>query len=180
MYEFMHVCMNVCISLYTYVGVHACMCVRLANDFINVKTETKQLICCEEIPTFYRQARFLLRLQILPRSLPHTKLRHCRLTISQCYNSSKKIMYDPWNFGGAKSFIVRGLGGLAPLSPYVEPPLSLIGIIRSRQRNWLGHIMRGDSLLRTFIDRGKNGRETEKRKTKNDVTGLDAEGGLQQ
>ena len=42
MYEFMHVCMNVCVSLYTYVGVHACMCVRLeANDFINVKTETK-------------------------------------------------------------------------------------------------------------------------------------------
>ena len=37
MYEFMHVCMNVCISLYMYVGVHACMCVRLANDFINVK-----------------------------------------------------------------------------------------------------------------------------------------------
>ena len=24
----------------------------------------KQLVCCEEIPTFYRQARFLLRLQI--------------------------------------------------------------------------------------------------------------------
>ena len=43
MYEFMHVCMCVCISLYTYVGVHACMCVhvRLATDFINVKTETK-------------------------------------------------------------------------------------------------------------------------------------------
>ena len=41
MYEFMHVCMNVCISLYMYVGVHACMCVRQANDFINVKTETK-------------------------------------------------------------------------------------------------------------------------------------------
>ena len=41
MYEFMHVCKNVCISLYTHVGVHACMCVRLANDFINVKTETK-------------------------------------------------------------------------------------------------------------------------------------------
>ena len=41
MYEFMHVCIKVCISLYTYVGVHACMCVRLANDFINVKTKTK-------------------------------------------------------------------------------------------------------------------------------------------
>ena len=41
MYEFMHVCMNVCISLYTCVGVHAYMCVRLATDFINVKTETK-------------------------------------------------------------------------------------------------------------------------------------------
>ena len=41
MYEFTHVCMNACISLYMYVGVHACMCVGLANDFINVKTETK-------------------------------------------------------------------------------------------------------------------------------------------
>jgi len=41
MYEFMHVCKNVCISLYMYVGVHACMCVRLENLFINVKTETK-------------------------------------------------------------------------------------------------------------------------------------------
>ena len=43
-YEFMHVCMNVCISLYKgymYGGLHACMCVRIANDFINVKTETK-------------------------------------------------------------------------------------------------------------------------------------------
>src|SRR6218665_1466997 len=39
MYEFMHVCNNVCTSL--YIGMHACMCVRLANDFINVKTETK-------------------------------------------------------------------------------------------------------------------------------------------
>jgi len=38
MCEFMHVCMNVCISLYMYVSVHACMCVRLANDLINVKT----------------------------------------------------------------------------------------------------------------------------------------------
>src|SRR6218665_3674996 len=46
MYEFMHVYMNVCISLYTYVGVHACtcMCVRLANDFINVKTKTKYFL----------------------------------------------------------------------------------------------------------------------------------------
>jgi len=49
---------------------------------------------------------------------------------------------------------------------------SLIGIIRSRQRNWLGHIMKGDYLLRTIINHGKNGREKEKRKTKNDVTGL--------
>jgi len=42
MYEFMHICKNVCIFLYMYVGVHACMCVRLANDFINVKTESKR------------------------------------------------------------------------------------------------------------------------------------------
>ena len=33
----------------------------------------------------------------------------------------------------------------------VDENRSLIGIIRSRQRNWLGHIMRGDSILRTII-----------------------------
>jgi len=49
----MQVCKKVLTYLYMYVGVHACMCVRLANDFIKVKTETNQLICCEEIPTFY-------------------------------------------------------------------------------------------------------------------------------
>src|SRR6218665_1238565 len=32
----------------------------------------------------------------------------------------------------------------------VDEKRSLIGIIRSQQRNWLGHIMRGDSLLRTI------------------------------
>ena len=45
---------------------------------------------------------------------------------------------------------------------------------RSRQRNWLGHIMRGDSLVSSKnYNRGKNGREKEKRKTENNVTGLD-------
>jgi len=34
------------------------MCVRLVDDFINVKTETKKLICCEEIPTFAGKLRF--------------------------------------------------------------------------------------------------------------------------
>src|SRR6218665_2586757 len=55
---------------------------------------------------------------------------------------------------------------------------SLTKIIRDRQRSWLGHIMRGDSLLRTrpIIE----GRMAEKKKTENDVTGLDAERGLQQ
>src|SRR6218665_1702862 len=60
-------CMNSC--MYARMYVYLCICmlvcmrVRLSNDFINVKTETKLLICCEEIhlPTFYRQARFLLR-----------------------------------------------------------------------------------------------------------------------
>jgi len=70
-----HACMQECIYITVYVcWCAACMCVSLVNDFINVKTETKRLICCEEIPTFYRQARFLLRLQILPRQLPHLSL----------------------------------------------------------------------------------------------------------
>src|SRR6218665_3265029 len=42
----------------------------------------------------------------------------------------------------------------------VDEKRSLIGVIRSRQRNWLGHIMRGDSLLRTII----NGRMEGKKK----------------
>ena len=34
----------------------------------------------------------------------------------------------------------------------VDVKSSLIGIIQSRQRNWLGHIMRGNSLLITIIE----------------------------
>src|SRR6218665_1951213 len=114
----MHICKNVCIFLYMYVGVHACMCVRQANDFIDVKTETKYLICCEEIPTFYRQARFLLRQQILPRQLPHlprirSYVRHCRLTQSVLPLERKKL-YTTLGIWGAKSFLFRNLGGLAP------------------------------------------------------------------
>jgi len=69
----------------------------------------------------------------------------------------------------------------------------------------LGHVIRGDSILRTIIEgnnpkpteklvgphnerklpaknynRGKNGREKEKKKTENDVIGLDDERRLQQ
>ena len=36
----------------------------------------------------------------------------------------------------------------------VDEKRSLIGIIQSRQRNWLGHIMRGDYLLRTIREKG--------------------------
>src|SRR6218665_665076 len=36
-------------------------------------------------------------------------------------------MYNPWNLGGAKSFLFRDLGGLSPPSPYVEPPLRASG-----------------------------------------------------
>src|SRR6218665_1753060 len=32
-------------------------------------------------------------------------------------------MYDPWNFGGLNPSFFVVWGGLAPLSPYVEPPL---------------------------------------------------------
>ena len=39
----------------------------------------------------------------------------------------------------------------------VDEKRSLMGIIQSRQRNWLGHIMRGDSLLTTIIEERKEG-----------------------
>ena len=42
----------------------------------------------------------------------------------------------------------------------VDEKRSLIGIIRSRQRNWLqGHIRRGDSFLRTIIERRIEGKK---------------------
>src|SRR6218665_1873253 len=41
----------------------------------------------------------------------------------------------------------------------VDEKRSLIGIIRSRQRNWLGHIMRGDTLLRTIIEERMEGKK---------------------
>src|SRR6218665_428316 len=41
----------------------------------------------------------------------------------------------------------------------VDEKRSLIGIIRSRQINWLGHIMRGYSLLRTIIDGRMEGKK---------------------
>jgi len=45
----------------------------------------------------------------------------------------------------------------------VDEKRSLIGIIRSRQRNWLSHIMRGDSLLKTIIEGRMKGKKKRRR-----------------
>jgi len=45
----------------------------------------------------------------------------------------------------------------------VDEKRSPIGIIRSQQRNWLGHIMRGDSLLRTVIEGRMEGKKKRER-----------------
>src|SRR6218665_3660221 len=98
MQECMHISIYVC-------WCAACMCVRLANDFINVNTETKYLICFEEISTFYRQAtcRFLLRLQILPRQLPHSFASYVAAALAvnsvSVTTPAKNIMYHLWNLG---------------------------------------------------------------------------------
>ena len=42
----------------------------------------------------------------------------------------------------------------------VDEKRSIIGTIRNRQRKWLGHIMRGDSLLRTIIEGRMEGKKT--------------------
>ena len=62
----------------------------------------------------------------------------------------------------------------------VDEKRSLIGIIRSRQRNWLHGPHNERRLHSKNYNRGKNGREKEKRKAENGVTGLDDERGLQQ
>jgi len=41
----------------------------------------------------------------------------------------------------------------------VDENRSLIGTIQSQQRNWMGHIMRGDSLLRTIIEGRMEGKK---------------------
>src|SRR6218665_2363074 len=53
---------------------------------------------------------------------------------------------------------------------------SLISTIRARQRNWMGHLLRGDSSERN--NGGKNGGEERKRKTKAKTIGLDDVGGI--
>jgi len=42
----------------------------------------------------------------------------------------------------------------------VDEKRPIIGTIRSRQRKWLGHIMRGDSLLRAIIEGRMEGKKT--------------------
>ena len=49
---------------------------------------------------------------------------------------------------------------------------SLLKTIRERQRKWIGHIMRGDSLLRDIFEGRMEGRRKHG-KIKNNATGLD-------
>jgi len=82
MYKFMHVCTNVCISLYVYVGVlHVCVYMYLWRMTLSIskRKQNSWFLVRRYVPTFYRQAWVLLRLLIVPRHLPHT---HCRLTQS--------------------------------------------------------------------------------------------------
>ena len=98
-------------------ALHVCMCVRLANDFINVKTETKQFICCEEIPTFYRQARFFTQTtnftEVRLPHLPHTQLRHCWL-IKSVLQLEQKDYVRPLELGGLNPYFFGIWEGLAP------------------------------------------------------------------
>jgi len=62
------------------------------------------LICSEtiDLPTFYRQARFLLKLQILPKQLPHLPHVATALPVNSVIitTPAKKGMYHPWNLWG--------------------------------------------------------------------------------
>jgi len=53
-----------------------------------------------------------------------------------------------------------------------------IGVIQRQQRRWMGHIIWGNALLGTIIERRMYWKR--QGKTKNDVIGLEDEGGLQQ
>src|SRR6218665_2557729 len=61
----------------------------------------------------------------------------------------------------------------------IEEERSQLTIIRTRQRNWMGHYNdRGFTSKRN--NRRKNGLEMRKEKTKKKITGLDDERGIQQ
>src|SRR6218665_610053 len=121
-------CMNSCIyaRMYVYlcIGLRRLVCMHVCVYVWRItlsmsKRKQIELICCEEIPTFYRQARSLLRLQTLPRQLshlPHTKLRHCRL-IQSVLQLQRKNSVPPLEFGGAKFFFFCFLGAYPPLAP---------------------------------------------------------------
>src|SRR6218665_2662777 len=49
MYEFMHVCMNVCISLYTYVGVHD-VCVYVPDSSIRLSNNSSSTTFISDAP----------------------------------------------------------------------------------------------------------------------------------
>src|ERR1043165_5798486 len=44
------------------------------------------------------------------------------------------------------------IGGWMYVCIYVEEKRSLIGTIRGRQKKWIGHILRSDTLLRDIIE----------------------------
>ena len=69
----------------------------------------------EILSTFYQQARFSLRLQILPRQLPHTYLRRYRLTQS-VWPLQRKKLCTTLKFGGLNPSFCD-LEGLAPSAP---------------------------------------------------------------
>ena len=48
----MHECMYISVYMYMYVDVHAYMCVRLANDSVNVKRKQISRFVVSKIPTF--------------------------------------------------------------------------------------------------------------------------------
>ena len=48
----------------------------------------------------------------------------------------------------------------------VEEKRSLMDIIRTRQKSWIGHILRGNSLQREIKNGGKDGGEERKRKAR--------------
>src|SRR6218665_1828262 len=53
----------------------------------------------------------------------------------------------------------------------VEEEISLLLIIRTRQQNWMGHILRGDSLQREIIEGRMEGKTGRKDQDKNYWTG---------
>src|SRR6218665_3710585 len=88
MYEFMHVCKNVCISLHMYVIVHACMCVgEVGASWRGNQFSYKLSATIMPIYLFFSTTYLLIPAISMPKSRHHNILQVSKKRLSNFFKS---------------------------------------------------------------------------------------------